>query len=192
MTKLRVPVASLLANAKGDRDAWWSTPPRRVSEVTTRLASSGNPTRKQGIDSLTAGYTSLTRRVTNNWNSPRTWTANQYYRSAKLSTFTHSAITIKGSFVAGVLAHASGYGCGAGYIYPPASFALPSLSEPNPGRLGPKERSQHLLTQAARDRETTESLGQNRVVRGTIVGTDRVARNFTGDTLHTQPPSQTL
>ena len=65
-------------------------------------------------------------------------------------------------------------------------------SEANPGRLRPIGRSQHLLTQAARDRETTESLGQNRVVRGTIVGTDRVARDFTGDTLHTQPPSQAL
>ena len=35
-------------------------------------------------------------------------------------------------------------------------------SEANPGRLGPKEREQLLLTQEARDRETTESLGQKR------------------------------
>jgi hypothetical protein len=33
-------------------------------------------------------------------------------------------------------------------------------SEANPGGLGPKERSQHLLTQAVRDSETTENLGQ--------------------------------
>jgi hypothetical protein len=39
-------------------------------------------------------------------------------------------------------------------------FWLPSLTEASPGGLGPKERSQHLLTQAARDRETAESLGQ--------------------------------
>lgn len=42
------------------------------------------------------------------------------------------------------------------------TFALSSLSEANPGRLRPKEREQLLLTQAARDRETAESLGQNR------------------------------
>ena len=39
-------------------------------------------------------------------------------------------------------------------------FGLLSLSAGNPGRLRPKGRSQHLLTRAARDRETAESFGQ--------------------------------
>jgi hypothetical protein len=43
------------------------------------------------------------------------------------------------------------------------------LPEANPGRLRPKEGSQHLLTQAARDRETAESLGQKWGVGGASV-----------------------
>lgn len=41
-----------------------------------------------------------------------------------------------------------------------AQFVLLSLTAPNPGRLRPIEREQLLITQAARDRETAESLGQ--------------------------------
>ena len=85
---------------------------------------------------------------------------------AKLSTFTHSEITNKGSFVACVLAHASGYGCGAGYIYPPVSFALPSLSEANPGRLRLKGREQLLLTRTGETERRPRVWARNGVSEG--------------------------
>lgn len=45
----------------------------------------------------------------------------------------------------------------------PFSFWIP-YSDANPGSMRPKERSHHLLTQAARDRRTAKGLGRKRVV----------------------------